>query len=126
MSDSFMRASVPSTDARQGGVNGDGHANGGRLSRTNLPALEPPPMNHGSIGKRIAKLAQMKVEATLKKPPNDVSAGAHDGVMAAVDDAIDPADSELLERIIGHVKELEAIPWQNQTTGVKYLNGEGK
>lgn len=79
-----------------------------------------------SLVERVAKLTETMVQATLKKPTIDVSSWDHDRIIAAIDDAIDPADSELLERIIGHVNALHEIPWQNMTTKERYLDSGGK
>src|SRR5262245_47424785 len=83
-------------------------------------------MNRHSIAGRVARLSQTLVQRSAKKPTIDVTGWDHDRIIGAADQAIAPADSDVVDRIMAHVDTLHAIPWHNMTTKEKYLDSEGK
>jgi hypothetical protein len=46
-------------------------------------------------------------------------------ILTRVEAAIDPADEDIVERILAHYNAAAATPWKNQTTGEPYLDDDG-
>jgi hypothetical protein len=83
-------------------------------------------MATSSFKRRLAKIEGAVGRLVGKNPTRSLQGCTHDAIWDAVEAAIDPADQDVVERIAAHVRELAAVPWQNQTTKEKYLDEDGK
>ena len=76
--------------------------------------------------RRLAKIETIAESMAHKKPTINVSGWADEKISEAVEHAIDCADEDLIEKILGYVDELAAIPLQNPLTKERILDEDGQ